>query len=220
MKRALLFYLGAAFVCSFLLFTHAEAITFNLDYLFSGNLNLPPGKNPWLSASFLDLGDNSSSATNNAVELKLVASGLTSQNEHVSSWYFNYTGTKGLSYEYISGINDNPQTDLINGYEVDSTKGLFAIFFDFSESQFGNNDTSTYIIRGVGISALSFFDTNTPGDFFTAAEIIKENGGNTSSAWIAATNQPTQPVPEPATMLLLSAGLIGLGFFGRKRSLK
>jgi hypothetical protein len=220
MKRALLFYLGAAFVCSFLLFTQAEAITFNLDYLFSGTLNLPPGQNQWLSASFVDLGDNSLSDTYNAVELKLVASGLTSQKEYVSGWYFNYTGTKGLSYEYVSGINDNPQTDLINGYAVDSTEGLFAILFDFSESQFSNNDTSTYIIRGVGISALSFFDTNTPGVFFTAAEIIKENGGSTSSAWIAATNQPTVSVPEPATMLLLSIGLIGLAFIAKQKFIK
>ena len=57
-------------------------------------------------------------------------------------------------------------------------------------------------------------------NFYSAAEITKTNGGGASSAWIAATNQPTQPVPEPTTMLLLSAGLIGLGFFGRKRSLK
>ena len=90
MKKALLFYLGAAFVCSFLLFTQAEAITFNLDYLFSGDLNLPPGQKSWLTASFEDKTDNSSLQTFNTVELKLVANGLTSNNEFVSEWYFNY----------------------------------------------------------------------------------------------------------------------------------
>jgi len=73
-----------------------------------------------------------------------------------------------------------------------------------------------------GEFTFTLFGTEITDDFFSqpdpwfVARFMGFNDGGSDKVPI----DPNTPVPEPATMLLLSAGLIGLGFFGRKRSLK
>jgi hypothetical protein len=80
----------------------------------------------------------------------------------------------------------------------------------------GETGTFLFTLSGTGLASINteaFFSQ--PDPWFVA----RFRGFNDGGSDKVPINTNT-PVPEPATMLLLSAGLIGLGFFGRKKSLK
>jgi hypothetical protein len=77
----------------------------------------------------------------------------------------------------------------------------------------GNTGIFTFTLLGESISTANFFSQ--PDPWF----VVRFRGFEVGDGDGVPIDTNT-PVPEPTTMLLLGAGLIGLGFFGRKRFLK
>ena len=132
----------------------------------------------------------------------------------------------------------------INSFRPDGD-GYLDILFEFpnglTANRFTSGETVVYDISynpggvATAIDAYDFYhmgepgpSDNSPGPFYLAAHIggIDANGDgipendDEGSGWIGCEGglvEEGDPVPEPATMLLLGSGLIGIAFGGKKR---
>jgi hypothetical protein len=128
--------------------------------------------------------------------------------------FITLTGSVDLNDDGIGDISGVLMTGQFGTASVTNLGGVFKIagasFFDFKDPEllalFGlptslpNGDPLMY----AGNFNISFNAAGTPPNGFRSTEVLSGDITNT-------------PVPEPGTIVLLGAGLLGLGFYGRKR---
>ena len=202
--KKLMLTVGLVFVLFLCSVTRSEALTFDLNCILSSS-----GCTASASFGTITLTDNGNNVdiavdlNGSGVEKVLLVFLNYDDSLFSNSSAFDLTGSKTISVD-----ENNQQAD---GYSTGN--------FDLQLPATGNLGfepfSGTITLASTNLDTTNFDFTDTSGVFFAAVHIGDLNGVNDSSIWVGSGG--SSQVPEPSTLLLLGSGLIGLGFWGRKR---
>lgn len=183
--------------------TQANALTWDLN---TSNVNLG------ISGSFatvdITVVDNTAYFVINANDA-LLQPPVSGGNYGIDKFFFNST---------LSNIAGSINVGLGWEVKVNQNASMFGVFeLEYKGTGESRIDPLSFSITDTRISDPSqFYEANSAGYNFAAHIAGFQSLMGQSSAYFAD-GTPGAPVPEPSTMLLLGAGVLGMGIFGRKR---
>lgn len=192
----------------------ASALVITYDEIVTGNI--PSGSSPWLTASILDITQDSTSGVN------ITLTPGVSSPEFITRIFFSLDTPYGGS----GNLNTSPDLDLLNcNGRAPAGTGPWQLCMTFDPSDKWNDTAGPVSFFLAGLSESNFV-SNSAG-WLSVAHL--QGIASECSAWVGSYNgtgrvapkndghcSTTTPVPEPGTLGLLGLCLLGLGLVKRR----
>jgi hypothetical protein len=192
----------------------ALALTFDLDYVFSGNS--PSGAAPWMQVNIANISGGVQ------VDLVNMLKGATEFAGEVSINVNPALNPASFTYSALnSAASAGSVSAGMDAFQADGD-GKFDILFSFptanTPDRFTMGETASYSILYADLTEDDFAYLSATGGgegvYYSAAHIQGIGPGAGLSGWIGAddfsTEPPPEPIPEPATLLLFGSGVPAL----------
>ncbi|MGH2362591.1 MAG: PEP-CTERM sorting domain-containing protein, partial [bacterium] len=204
----------------------ATVVTFDFTTEFTATGANPAGSPPWLRAVFDDHGGTGS--------VTLTLSSLTpvlDAGEFITEWDFNFNPAKTPGPFAVGQSSGPPFASVASGSDaINAPEGNrfdLAIRFETSNSpdRFNDGEVAVLTLTLTGITASDFNFLSTVvgggnGPFLAAAHVQGIGPNDNDSGWLAPGNGgPPQETPEPGSLALLGASLLGLLGLSRRRKI-